>query len=52
VQAAGNIVVQVDANGAVGGANFQDVAILNGYGTSGADIVRMVFEGTDHVMSV
>ncbi len=44
VQTGSNITVQVDTDGTVGGANWADVAILNGYGTSGADLVRVFFE--------
>ena len=34
-----DITVQVDTNGAAGGANFVDVVTLAGYGTSKADNV-------------
>ena len=47
-----NIVVQVDAAGT---GNFSggshDVAVLQGYGTSNADIVRIAFQGHEHQMS-
>jgi hypothetical protein len=41
VQTGSDITVQVDVNGTAGGANWADVAILSGYGTSGADTVRV-----------
>ena len=51
VQTGTNVTVQVDLNGATGGANFVDVAVLAGYGTSNADIVRVAFESQTHQVS-
>jgi hypothetical protein len=52
-QTGSNITVQIDANGAVGGANFVDVAILANYGTTPVqDLVRVFFEGTDQILRV
>ena len=45
-----DVKVQVDANGATGGANFVDVAVLAGFGASNADIVRVAFENQTHQM--
>lgn len=50
-----DVTVRVDTTGS---ANFSangsghDVAVLAGYGTSHADIVNMVFAGTEHQMTV
>ena len=35
-----------------GGDSFIDVATLTGYGTSSADLVRVKFEGADHVLQM
>ena len=43
-----DVKVQVDANGPTGGANFVDVAVLSGLGSSNADIVRVAFENQTH----
>ncbi|KZD20585.1 DUF5801 repeats-in-toxin domain-containing protein [Tardiphaga robiniae] len=50
-QSGSNILVQVDVNGATGGAQWADVATLQGYGTSNADIVKIAFQNIDHQMS-
>jgi T1SS-143 domain-containing protein len=50
-QSGADIKVQVDTNGPSGGANFVDVAVLAGYGTSNADIVRVVFENQTQQLS-
>ncbi|WP_421282136.1 VCBS domain-containing protein, partial [Aeromonas taiwanensis] len=47
-----NVTVQVDTDGSAGGANFVDVASLTNYGTSGSDVVKILFEGSDHLMSI
>jgi Ca2+-binding RTX toxin-like protein len=46
VQSGSNVIVQVDADGT--GVNWTDVATLNGYGTSGVDLVNVLFAGTVH----
>jgi hypothetical protein len=46
-----DVKVSVDTNGASGGANFVDVAVLAGYGTSNADIVRVTFENQTQQLS-
>jgi hypothetical protein len=52
-QTGSNITVQVDTNGAVGGTNFVDVAILTNYGTVPVqDLVRVFFEGTDRTLVI
>jgi VCBS repeat-containing protein len=50
VQSGSTITIQVDADG--GGDSFVDVAALTGYGTNNADIVKVTFEGTDHILLV
>lgn len=52
VQTGSDITVQVDLDGPVGGANWVDVAKLAGYGTSGADTVRLFFAHTNFDLSV
>lgn len=47
-----NVTVQVDTDGSAGGANFVDVASLTNYGTSGSDVVKILFEGSDHLLSI
>ncbi|MGS3176699.1 cadherin domain-containing protein, partial [Aeromonas sanarellii] len=51
-QSGNSVTVQVDTNGASGGANFVDVASLANYGTSGSDVVKLLFEGSDHLLSI
>ena len=52
-QTGSNITVQIDADGAIGGANFVDVAILSNYGTTPVqDLVRVFFEGTDQILRI
>ncbi len=43
VQNGSDVVVQADADGAANGHNFVDVAVLQGYGTSGQDLVHVHF---------
>jgi hypothetical protein len=50
VQSGSSITLQVDIDG--GGNSFVDVATLTGYGTNNADLVRIRFEGADHVLQV
>ena len=50
VQFGSSIVLQVDIDG--GGNSFVDVATLTSYGTNNPDLVRVTFEGTDHVLLV
>ena len=45
-----NISVQVDTDG--GGNGFVTVATLANYGTSNADIVRVVFESAEHTLTI
>jgi Ca2+-binding RTX toxin-like protein len=52
-QVGSNIVVQVDVDGAVGGANWVDVAVLANYGTTlPQDLVRLSFDGDDYFLKV
>jgi Ca2+-binding RTX toxin-like protein len=46
----GSSIVAVDIDG--GGNSFVDVATLTSYGTNNPDLVRVTFEGTDHVLLV
>ena len=48
VQSGSNIILQVDMDG--GGDSFVDVATLTGYGTFSPDLIRVTFEGADHVV--
>ena len=50
MQSGSSITLQVDIDG--GGNSFVDVATLTGYGTNSADLVRVRFEGADHVLQV
>ncbi len=43
VQNGSDVVVQADVDGAANGHNFVDVAVLQGYGTSGQDLVHVHF---------
>ncbi|QXW31549.1 cadherin-like domain-containing protein [Aeromonas sanarellii] len=45
-----NVTVQVDTNG--GGDNFIEVASLINYGTSSSDVVKILFEGSEHNLSI
>ncbi|MBO6719225.1 MAG: tandem-95 repeat protein [Rhizobiaceae bacterium] len=51
-QAGSNVNVQVDADGTGTGSNWVDVAVLQGYGTAGADTVKILFDDTEHTFSV
>ena len=48
VQSGSDVIVQVDTNG--GANSFTDVAVLTNYGTNAADIVKVTFGGTDHIL--
>jgi Ca2+-binding RTX toxin-like protein len=50
LQSGSNIIVQVDTDG--GANSFIDVATLTGYGTGSQDLVRVTFEGADHILLV
>jgi VCBS repeat-containing protein len=50
VQSGSNITLQVDVDG--GANSFVDVATLTGYGTNSADLIRLTFEGTSHLLLV
>jgi hypothetical protein len=50
VQSGSNVVVQVDTDGGGSANSFTDVAVLTNYGTNAADIVRVTFGGTDHIL--
>jgi VCBS repeat-containing protein len=52
IQSGSDVIVQVDADGPAGGANFTDVATLSGYGTPGADLVNVLFAGAVHQFTV
>jgi len=45
---ANDFLVQVDLNGPSSGANFQTVAVLNDYNTSGLQNVRVYLEGQEY----
>ena len=51
VQTGSNITVQADPDGPANGQNWVDVAVLTGYGTSGADVVKVHFENMEHVLT-
>ncbi len=51
-EAGSNIRLQVDVNGPSGGALWQDVAMLQGYNSAGADQVKLLFENQQHIVSV
>ena len=51
VQVGSSVIVQADQDGAANGQNFATVAVLNGYGTAGADLVHVLFGNTTHDMS-
>jgi hypothetical protein len=44
--------VQVDVDGAAGGANFVDVCALDNYGGSGTDPVSILIDAVDHEFTV
>ena len=46
-----DVTVQVDTTGPSDGANFVNVAVLAGYGSSNTDFVRVVFENQAHQLS-
>jgi Ca2+-binding RTX toxin-like protein len=50
LQPGSDIVLQVDTDG--GANSFVDVATLTSYGTTSPDILRVTFEGSDHVLLV
>ncbi len=52
VQNGSNVVVQADLDGAANGHNFVDVAVLQGYGTAGQDLVHLYFGNTNHDLIV
>jgi hypothetical protein len=43
VQNGSDVVVQADLNGAANGQNWDDVVVLQGYGTTGQDLVHIHF---------
>jgi hypothetical protein len=49
-QTGSNVTVQVDPDGAAGGANFSGVAILSGHGTANPDPVLVYFAGANHTL--
>ena len=52
VQNGSNVVVQVDLDGSANGHIFVDVALLQGYGTAGQDLVHVHFGNATHDMLV
>ncbi|HPJ96058.1 MAG TPA: calcium-binding protein, partial [Syntrophales bacterium] len=42
-----NVTVSIDANGSTGGQTWTDVAVLDGYGTSGTDHVNFLIDGVE-----
>ena len=52
VQNGSNVVVQVDLDGAANGQNWDSVAVLQGYGTAGQDLVHVHFGNTTHDLVV
>src|SRR4029078_12901707 len=48
VQSGSDVIVHVDTTG--GANSFLDVAVLTNYGTNAADIVKVTFGGTDHIL--
>lgn len=51
VQTGSDVLVQVDVDGTAGGQTWQDVTVLSGYGTGGADPVNIFFAGTDTLLN-
>ena len=47
-----NITVAVDTNGTAPGATWENVCILDNYGTSGADPLTILIDGADHQLLV
>ena len=47
-----DVTIQIDQNGPASGAHFVDVAVLQGYGTSASDIVRIAFENAEQQIAV
>ena len=43
-----SLTLQIDVNGATGGANFVDAAVLSGYSQTSADVATIVFQATPH----
>jgi Ca2+-binding RTX toxin-like protein len=54
IQSGSDVTVQIDADGATGGENWTNVAVLSNYGTAGVDLVNVnvLFEGTNHQLTV
>ena len=52
VQNGSDVVVQADLDGAANGQNWDDVAVLQGYGTAGQDVVGVHFGNTSFDMFV
>jgi hypothetical protein len=51
VNEGGDVKVQVDVDGATGGQNWADVAVLEGYHTAGNSVL-VQFENTTHTLTV
>jgi len=47
-----DVTIKIDQNGPASGAHFVDVAMLQGYGTSASDIVRIAFENAEQQIAV
>src|SRR5262249_22736333 len=45
-----SVTVQVDQNGTTGGANWVDVAVLDGYRQASADVVKVAINGTGYII--
>jgi VCBS repeat-containing protein len=51
-QTGSTISIAVDTNGATGGHNWSTVADLTNAGTGGVDSVKIIFEGTEHIITI
>jgi T1SS-143 domain-containing protein len=52
LQDGSDVTIQIDQNGPASGAHFVDVAVLQGYGSSASDIVRIAFESAEYQVAV
>jgi hypothetical protein len=43
--------VQADLDGTANGVDWQDVVVLDGYGTAGADVVNVYFNNQNHILA-
>ena len=51
VQNGSDVMVQADLDGTANGVDWQDVVVLDGYGTAGADVVNVYFNNQNHILA-